>query len=80
MSRKKIKLRSSETQEWAVQKQALLELSDVVWTLSQRSFSIEEKAVAYKRLKELGPNARHLNFSDILQKFGYLEKEGGANE
>lgn len=79
MSRKKIKVLSSETQEWAIQKQALLELSDVVWTLSQSSFSVEEKAVAYKRLKELGA-ARGLNFSDMLQKYGYLENAGGANE
>ena len=80
MSRKKIKVLSSETQEWAIQKQALLELSDVVWTLSQSSFSVEEKAVAYKRLKELGASARGLNFSDMLQKYGYLENAGGANE
>ena len=80
MSRKKIKVRSSDTQEWAIQKQALLELSDVVWTLSQSSFSVEEKAVAYKRLKELGASARGLNFSDMLERYGYLENAGGENE
>ena len=80
MSRKKIKVLSSETQEWAIQKQALLELSDVVWTLSQSSFSVEEKAVAYKRLKELGASARGLNFSDMLKMYGYLENAGGENE
>ena len=80
MSRKKIKVRSSDTQEWAIQKQALLELSDVVWTLSQSSFSVEEKAVAYKRLKELGASARGLNFSDMLKMYGYLENAGGENE
>ncbi len=80
MSRKKIKVRSSDTQEWAIQKQALLELSDVVWTLSQSSFSVEEKAVAYKRLKELRVQSPYLNFSDMLKMYGYLENAGGENE
>lgn len=80
MSRKKIKVLRSETQEWAVQQKALSELSAVVWTLSQKEFSVEEKAVAYKRLKELRVQSPYLNFSEMLERYGYMENAGGENE